>query len=87
MDSQSKEAQGQGIKKLAKQHLTKKTGRGGATRYRFKARTVIFGEIPNLQCENAPLLTQWERTNRPNLFVYGTTGSTCAVHCTVVLPY
>ena len=26
MDSQSKEAQGQGIKKLAKQHLTKKQG-------------------------------------------------------------
>ena len=26
MDSQSKEAQGQGVKKLAKQHLTKKQG-------------------------------------------------------------
>ena len=38
MDSQSKEAQGQGVKKLAKQHLTKKQGvEGGQALRRAQA--------------------------------------------------
>ena len=45
MDSQSKEAQGQGIKKLAKQHLTKKQGvEGGQALRRAQHLTNPFEE-------------------------------------------
>jgi hypothetical protein len=42
MDSQSKEAQGQGVKKLAKQHLTKKQGVEGGQALRATGQKAFF---------------------------------------------
>jgi hypothetical protein len=66
MDSQSKEAQGQGIKKLAKQHLTKKQGaEGGQALRRAQHLTNPSEETHRQRCKHSlAIMVSWWRVPR-----------------------
>ena len=62
MDSQSKEAQGQGVKKLAKQHLTKKQGvEGGQALRRAQHLTNPSEETHRQRCKHSQLINNHNR--------------------------
>eukprot|EP01043_Picozoa_sp_COSAG02_P018967 COSAG02_NODE_900_length_16073_cov_87.296607_5_plen_98_part_00 len=67
MDSQSKEAQGQGVKKLAKQHLTKKQGvEGGQALRRAQHLTNPSEETHRQRCKHSQLMATGIAACTPN---------------------